>query len=370
VVQGGADKVAFLNAGEIWISNLDGSDLRQVTQDGSAKSNVQWEPDGRLILYRWRNCIKSVDTQVKCGGSSSHPERNLPGWDPVAGRLYHLAGRQTNRHHHRTGGFVYPPLQICFSSAGPFAGRAKNPGRLQRIRALPPECMVEISTVACEWAAPGASYSDSEEEVLRDSLRVVDFSTCVEEPTVIQEIPAMQLLFTLEGYFQQPEVASFAWEWEPVHRERLKHRRWMGRIAGYDARLADNQVLEPMGQPCSTATALEPDGEYLIFAYQPETGGDTQLVYASWAEISQGAVLTPLPLPVAFFTDPRLRHSRRCAQHRQRNSPVTSSSAVITPVRIRYYPNTKNRYWSISNYISSSVNRIRIDPIIAGGKSR
>jgi hypothetical protein len=51
-VLGGADRLAFLDAGDIWISNLDGSDLLPVTQGESLQSGLQWDPDGRMIFYR------------------------------------------------------------------------------------------------------------------------------------------------------------------------------------------------------------------------------------------------------------------------------------------------------------------------------
>jgi len=136
---------------------------------------------------------------------------------------------------------------------------------------------------------------------------VVDFRNCVGKPPVLLDIPAMQLLFTLEGYYQQPEIAGFAWDGSHFILNSSRINGGWGEIQVLDASFADNRVLAPMGQSCCYRDARwSPDGTYLVFTYQPEAGGSTQLVYAPWAEIEQGASFTSLPLPAEFFADPKL----------------------------------------------------------------
>jgi serine/threonine protein kinase len=306
VVRGGADKVAFLNAGDIWISNLDGSDLQRVTQDGDTKSDVQWEPDGRLILYRWRNCIKSVDTQV----SEADPHRIqfvtcLGGIQSLDGFSISPDGKQIAIIIDRWDLYILPYKFVYLQQARSVIELKK---RAACSAFAPYRLYAWLKSV--QWPANGRrlalQYSDSEQGALRDSLRVVDFSVCAENPPVVREIPPMQLLFTLEGYFQQPDVAGFAWNGNRFILNSSRVNGGWGELQVFDANLADNQVLEPMGQPCCYRNPRwGPDGEYLIFAYQPETGGTTQLVYASWVEISHAASLAPLPLPATFFADPQ-----------------------------------------------------------------
>jgi serine/threonine protein kinase len=305
VVRGGADKVAFLNAGDIWISNLDGSDLQQITQDGGTKSDVQWEPDGRMILYRWRNCIKSVDTQV----SEADPHRIqfvtcLEGIQSLDGFSISPDGKQIAIIIDTWNLYILPYKFVYLQQASSVKDLKTRAG----CSAFAPYRQ-NAWLKSVQWPANGRrlaiQYSDSGQGALRDSLRVVDFSTCVDKPPVILDIPVMQLLFTLEGYYQQPEVAGFAWNGKRLILNSSRINGGWGDLQVFDANLADNQVLEPMGQTCCYRNPRwSPDGEYLIFAYQPEAGGGTQLVYAPWAEISQAASLAPLPLPVTLFTDP------------------------------------------------------------------
>ena len=306
VVRGGADKVAFLNAGDIWISNLDGSGLKQVTQDGGPKSDVQWEPEGRMILYRWRNCIKSVDTQV----DEADPHRIqfvtcLGGIQSLDGFSISPDGTQIAVIIDRWDLYILPYKYVYLQQA---RSLKELKSRAACSAFAPFRQNVWLKSV--KWPTKGRQlalqYSDSEQGMLRDSLRVVDFSICVEDPPVVREISAMRLLFTLEGYYQQPEIAGFAWNGDRFILSSSRNNGGWGELQIFDANLAGNQVLEPMGQSCCyREPRWSPDGEYLIFAYQPETGGDTQLVYAPWAEISQAASLTPLPLPAAFFTEPQ-----------------------------------------------------------------
>ncbi len=59
-VIGGADKVAYLDGNDLWASNLDGSELVQLTDDGTIKSNLQWTLDGQGVNYISGKCVYSV----------------------------------------------------------------------------------------------------------------------------------------------------------------------------------------------------------------------------------------------------------------------------------------------------------------------
>jgi hypothetical protein len=62
---GKADKLAFLNGSNIWISNLDGSDLIQLTTDGEKKSHLHWSTEGDSVIYTSGNCLNSVSLDTK-----------------------------------------------------------------------------------------------------------------------------------------------------------------------------------------------------------------------------------------------------------------------------------------------------------------
>ncbi len=56
-VLGGADKIAFVANNEVWLMNVDGSDLKQLTTDGAAKNDLQWL-DVNTLLFLSGKIIK------------------------------------------------------------------------------------------------------------------------------------------------------------------------------------------------------------------------------------------------------------------------------------------------------------------------
>ena len=61
VVIGGADKIAFINANNIYVVNVDGTDLIQLTTDNAEKSQLEWTPDGEKIIYISGGLVQTVD---------------------------------------------------------------------------------------------------------------------------------------------------------------------------------------------------------------------------------------------------------------------------------------------------------------------
>jgi len=60
-VIGGSDKIAFIDRKEIWIANLDGKALTQLTDDGENKSSLHWSPDGGRLFFISGQCIKFIE---------------------------------------------------------------------------------------------------------------------------------------------------------------------------------------------------------------------------------------------------------------------------------------------------------------------
>ncbi len=77
VVIGGADKIAYLDNSNVWVANLDGSGLTQLTQDSTEKHWLRWLPDGQGLLYISGRCIHTVllsgeDQEITCFPNSEY----------------------------------------------------------------------------------------------------------------------------------------------------------------------------------------------------------------------------------------------------------------------------------------------------------
>ncbi len=64
-VLGGADQIAFLNGNNVWVMNVDGSNLGRLTDDGAAKSELQWMPDGQSVVYISGTLVQMVSFAAK-----------------------------------------------------------------------------------------------------------------------------------------------------------------------------------------------------------------------------------------------------------------------------------------------------------------
>ncbi len=63
-VLGGADKIAFVANRDIWLANVDGSELTQLTNDGGAKNDLQWLPDGETLIYISGLTVRSYNVET------------------------------------------------------------------------------------------------------------------------------------------------------------------------------------------------------------------------------------------------------------------------------------------------------------------
>ena len=83
---------------DIWVQNVDGSELRQLTNDPAADAWPVWSPDGRSIMFAslrdgaWETRRIPASGRIPRRNSStdSLPRR----LDPQARRVRHLAGQQ------------------------------------------------------------------------------------------------------------------------------------------------------------------------------------------------------------------------------------------------------------------------------------
>jgi len=79
------DAIAYVQNGQLWVANADGSAPRQLTQDtGTTAGNPTWSPDGTKILFvRGADALTTIDvrsgTETALGLSGTDPS-----WQPVA----------------------------------------------------------------------------------------------------------------------------------------------------------------------------------------------------------------------------------------------------------------------------------------------
>ena len=58
---GGADKIALTANDDIYIMDIDGSNINQLTNTNIPKFDLQWLPGGTELLYGERNCVYKIN---------------------------------------------------------------------------------------------------------------------------------------------------------------------------------------------------------------------------------------------------------------------------------------------------------------------
>ncbi|MFZ2097045.1 MAG: protein kinase [Anaerolineales bacterium] len=300
VVLGQADKLAFLKSSDIWTSNLDGSDLIQLTTDGNEKSNLHWSPDGQSVVYTSSNCIKLVGlltrqaiTLTCFSGISS-----INAFDISAdGQNAAIGLAQSDL-------YLLPYTQL-FS-----LGQASLPSELFSHAQCPYYAPYQTGDMikAVNWSSSDGHlavlHSKLVQGTYRDEVSILDFSQCTASPRLVEEILPTYFLFTFRGYYDHPEISSLSWN---GNRQLLLGgyitSQGFGDLQLYNLDKDQGQEIAPNGSCCYRDVHWSPDGTYLFYAFQPESGGDISLYYTPTAELNQsGSAMASLTLPEGFLS--------------------------------------------------------------------
>ena len=290
-VLGGADKIAFLRNNDIYIMNVDGSDLKQVTTDGVAKFNLQWLPDGNTILYLTGKTAKIVDIES-----------------------------------------LREDIIVNFLSAEYFESFSVSPDGTQVALALNRELYVvpfdieklktvnkksalldmkgclffdELAVKEAAWSDDGTrlaiKYLANSNGSFADTIRIMDITQCDKaEPTRIDDFPGPWFKFN-------NEIINFDYDGDMVFFINSGVRNGgFGDLVFYNAFTHKFEKAAPYeGNCCYRDAAFSPDGSYVILAFQDirlGTESPINLYYIPSDSISTQRALEPLPLPEGFFT--------------------------------------------------------------------
>ena len=318
-VIGGADKMAFLRSNEVWVVNLDGTELTQLTSDGGRKNMLQWSPDGSAVIFISGLCVRQV--QIESGRID----------DIVCLNSGTLELFQISPDGSQIAISVFQQLFIT-----PY-----DPDRLSQV-----DYWTGIRDMAiCEAMKPyasstGAAYivqealwsSDMQHMAVllmgavegrrEDVVYVLDISHCDSYVNKLDEFPAQR--FTISGYSAHPDLEHLGWNGNTLFAMiGYVRNEGFGDLHLYDMDLHRATMrTNPVGSACCYRDpGFGPNGDYLAFAFQDIGLGENssiQLYYISVGSIGTGMTYTPIPLPDGFFTD-------------QKDSPQPALRPAVTP---------------------------------------
>lgn len=298
-VLGQADKLAFVRASDIWASNLDGSDLAQLTSDGEAKTNLHWTPDGQSVIYTSGSCIKLVGLQTREVVTLTC----FAGVPLISAFDISPDGQQVALGLDQTSLYLLPYTQL-------FTLREDSlPAEVALVASCSYFSPYDTGDVlkAVTWSMSSHSLalllSTLVDGVYRDEVSIVDFKQCASTPEQVKEILPTHFLFTLRGYFDHPEITSLSWSSEDQLIFNGYVKDGFGDLQLYNLSQDESQVLAPNGECCYRDAHWSPDGTYLLYTYQPEPGGEISLFYVPVSALSEpGVQAASLSLPAGFLS--------------------------------------------------------------------
>ncbi|HSB00315.1 MAG TPA: protein kinase [Anaerolineales bacterium] len=295
-ILGGADKVALVANNEIWLMNMDGSGPRQLTTDGGKKNDLQWLPDGKIIIFISGKTIKfyNIDTDVVDTLTTFPSVASLDAF-----QVSHDGKKVMISMNNEI--FVVP---FDFE-------QMKGVSKKSDLLALEP-CIVPKGKTKSALQVSETRWSADDKLVAwlfkgpdgSDQVGVFDILACDPEKIVLRDnFPGTR--FTPVG-FQSRIMGDIDWDGLSLFTfNTSKRNNGWGELYIYNWESHKPTWLHPVSNKCCYRDARwSPDGTYLFFAFQDEglaEDSQTSLYYIPYGEIGTGATIAPLPLPEGFF---------------------------------------------------------------------
>jgi len=294
-IPGGADKIAFLSGNQLYLMDVDGNNLIQVKTDNSAKSRLQWLPDGRLTFIS-RNCVYLMDIndrqarQVMCFVATESLEDFRVSPD---GKLVAISVDRT--------------LNIL-------------PFDLDVLKEVDTRFSLLAQKENCfynQWAFREILWSKNSRQLaahvvdtqLVSSDQVflvsVDIPNCITVgPSRLARIPGTRIDFESES---NSRIVSYDWDGDHLFLLNDSIRNdGFGNLYLFDSNLRQGEKLNPMnGECCYRDARWSPDKTYIFFVFQRYGTNDIEFYYVPYAEIGDGVKWTPIPYVDTVFSTSR-----------------------------------------------------------------
>jgi len=294
-IPGGADKIAFIAGNQLYLMDVDGSNLLQVRTDNSAKSHLHWIPDGRLT-YVSRNCVYLMDIetrqpqQVMCFVSGEELEDFQVSPN---GRLVAISVQRT--------------LNIL-------------PFDLDALREIDTRFSLLARKENCFynqyafrevlWAKNGtqiAAHVVDTELVSSDQIFLlnVDIPNCATVgPVRVAKIPGTRIDFSSDS---TKRITSYDWDGDHLFllNDNIRNDGF-GDLYVYDSQNRTGQKINPInGLCCYRDARWSPDKKYIFFVFQRLGTTELQFYYAPYADLGTSNSWIPIPNLDTLFSTPR-----------------------------------------------------------------
>ncbi|MCI0607465.1 MAG: serine/threonine-protein kinase [Anaerolineae bacterium] len=289
---GNADKIAFISGNQIYLMNIDGTDLIQILTDNSAKSNLHWMSDGRLV-YVSRNCANIIDVETR-------DIQELVCFDPNET----LEDFRVSPDGKWMAISIQRTLNILPFDPDLLKGVETRFG----LTLLRENCFYnQYAFRDMLWSKSGAQLAArvvDTERVSSDQifLLTVDIPNCdTIGPVRIDRIPGSHIDFDSAS---TKRITSFDWNGANLFllNDSIRNNGF-GDLYFYDSQTKVSKKINPIdGVCCYRDARWSPDSKYIIFVFQRFDSNEVGLYYVEYSDVENGEPLTPIELPSEFLT--------------------------------------------------------------------
>ncbi|HEX5942311.1 MAG TPA: hypothetical protein VFY66_08530, partial [Anaerolineales bacterium] len=282
---GGADKIAFLAGNQLYLMDSDGENLIQVRTDNSAKSQLQWLPDGRLA-YVSRNCIYLMDMEtlqpqkLMCFVSDEMLEDFEVSPD---GKLVAISIQRTlNILPFDTE--VLKDIDSRFSMLERRDNCFYNQYAFREVLWSKTGTQIAAHVVDTELV--------SSDQVFLLNISIPDCDTV--GPVRIAKIPGTRIYVDSES---TKRITSYDWDGDHLFLLNDSIRNdGFGNLYVYDTESREGQKINPIdGECCYRDARWSPDKSYIFFVFQRFGTTEIEFYYIPYAELGSGTMWTPIP---------------------------------------------------------------------------
>jgi dipeptidyl aminopeptidase/acylaminoacyl peptidase len=291
-VIGGADKIAFIRENDIWTVNVDGDQLKQWTDDGGEKTNLQWMPDGDTLLYTSGSTIRTVNIATNVTDIFATFS------NPIKDFRISPSGKQ-----------------LAISLNGElFIVPFTDPQKIREARTR--DQLNALKTCAyTSFAVSGIRWSEDETRVAIkllipinslqvDAIRLLELKSCT--AILSADFPAARFEMGGDNELRR-NIGAYDWDGSQLFLLSNAFRNEnFGYIYKYDLATFRRTEYRPVDNSCCyRAPAWSPDKNYVLFFFQDvrlAPAGTTVMYYVPLGDLESGARLKPFPFPTDFFS--------------------------------------------------------------------
>jgi len=319
LVVGGADKIAFLKDNNVWVVNVDGNGLQQITDDGAPKSYLRWGIEGNTVTYIVGKCVISVNLD-------SGDSQNLI----CFGADDQLDFFEISPDQKQVAIGMYNKLYIIAYDLERFK-QVRFRSDLQDIAPCQynaPNSINELNVKAARWSNDAKKLAvitegkGVERTKKVEVIQVLDVSQCLKTLPVLDQFPttlsekyqALDQRFQVRGYAENPVIENFGWDGKNKFVfVGVVQDDGYGTLNVYHADSGKAEVdVNPVENVCCYRDPQwSPDGKFLFWVFKDERlgpGAKTEFYYIPYAALGTGLRFSALPFEDGFFVDLQEKH--------------------------------------------------------------